>query len=113
MTCVQSTTGGLRNRQHMRWATPGSDLWMIDHAGSTMLHCRCLEVVGAGMRLCVPARYGVMAGQRYELRPHAPGERPSALPPASVTMWVTVVQTPMMKNENGDRMDIRVVPDCL
>ena len=109
MTGVQPTTGGLRERPRERWAAPGRDLWMIDHAGSTVLHCRCLEVTGAGMRLCVPAGYGVMTGQRYELRPHAPGERPSAVPPASVTMWITVVQTPKMEDEDGDRVDIRVV----
>lgn len=63
-------------------AALAGDLWMIDHAGSTMLRCRRLEASGAGMRLCVPAGYGVAVGQRYELRGRGSGSirRPCCRP---------------------------------
>jgi hypothetical protein len=96
---------------------PGSalagDLWMIDHAGSTVLRCRCLEASTTGMRLCVPAGYGVTVGQRYELRGCVPGEHPSAVTPAIVASWVTVVQTQSMTDEDGDRLDVGVAADLV
>ena len=96
---------------------PGSalagDLWMIDHAGSTMLRCRCLAASATGMRLCVPAGYGVAVGQRYELRGRVPGEHPPAVLRAIVTSWVTVVQTQNMTDEDGDRLDVGVAADLV
>jgi hypothetical protein len=96
---------------------PGSaltgDLWMIDHAGSTVLRCRCLEASATGMRLCVPAGYGVAVGQRYELRGRVPGEHPSALLRAILASWVTVVQTQNMTDEDGDRLDVGVAVDLV
>jgi len=35
------------------------DLWMIDHHGSTVLRCRCVEASPSGMRLRVPLGYGI------------------------------------------------------
>ena len=89
------------------------DLWMIDHAGSTVLRCRCLEASTTGMRLCVPAGYGVAVGQRYELRGRVFGEHPSAALRAIVASWVTVVQTQNMTDEDGDRLDVGVAADLV
>ncbi len=89
------------------------DLWMIDHAGSTVLRCRCLEASATGMRLCVPAGYGVAVGQRYELRGRVPGEHPPAVLRAIVASWVTVVQTQNMTDEDGDRLDVGVAADLV
>ena len=96
--------------EHQRWlgSAPAADLWMIDHAGSTVLRCRCLEASATGMRLCVPAGYGVAVGQRYELRGRVPKEHPPAASRAIVTSWVTVVQTQSMTDEDGDRLDVGV-----
>ena len=94
---------------------PGSalagDLWMIDHAGSTVLRCRCLQASATGMRLCVPAGYGVAVGQRYELRGRVPGEHPPAVLRAIVASWVTVVQTQNMTEADRDRLDVSVAAD--
>ena len=96
---------------------PGSalagDLWMIDHAGSTVLLCRCLDASVTGMRLCVPAGYGVAVGQRYELRGRVPGEHPPAMLRAIVASWVTVVRTQDMTDEDGDRLEVGVAVDLV
>jgi hypothetical protein len=89
------------------------DLWMIDHAGSTVLRCRCLEASATGMRLCVPAGYGVAVGQRYELRGRVPGEHPPAVLRAIVASWVTVVQTQNLTDEDGGRLDVGVAADLV
>ena len=89
------------------------DLWMIDHAGSTVLRCRCLAASATGMRLCVPAGYGVAVGQRYELRGRVLGEHPSAALRAIVASWVTVVQTQNMTDEDRDWLDVGVAVDLV
>ena len=70
--------------------TVACDLWMIDHHGSTVLRCRCLEVSPNGMRLRVPLGYGVAEGQRYELRSHLPGSRSTATLGLIGSRWATV-----------------------
>jgi hypothetical protein len=96
---------------------PGSalagDLWMIDHAGSTVLRCRCSEGSATGMRLYVPAGYGVAVGPRDELRGRAPGEHPPAALRAIVASWVTVVQMQNMPGEDGDWLDVGVAVDLV
>jgi hypothetical protein len=88
------------------------DLWMIDHHGSTVLRCRCLEASHTGMRLRVPLGYGVAEGQRYELRSHLPGT------PCSVTLglvgsrWATVVRTQLCLGDQEDHVDVGVVLDA-
>jgi len=87
------------------------DLWMVDHNGTTVLRCRCLAVAATRMRLCVPAGYGVAAGQRYELSARGAGENPCSPSRARVTFWVTVVQTQNMTDEAPDRLDVAVAVD--
>ncbi len=100
-------------RQRGPGSAPAGDLRMIDHAGSTVLRCRCLGASATGMRLCVPAGYGVAVGQRYELRGLVPGEHPPAVLRASVAYWVTVVQVQNMNDEDGDRLDVGVAVDLV
>ena len=99
-------------RQQGPGAALAGDLWMIDHAGSTVLRCRCLAASATGMRLCVPAGYGVAVGQHYELRRRVPGERPAVLR-AIAASWVTVVQTQSMTDENGERLEVGVAVDMV
>ena len=90
------------------------DLWMIDHHGSTVLRCRCVEVSENGMRLRVPLGYGVAEGQRYELRSHPPGAHAPPPPLGLVgSRWATVVRTQLLLGENEDYLDIGVVLDHL
>jgi hypothetical protein len=85
------------------------DLWMIDHEGSTVLRCRCLDSSPSGMRLRVPLGYGVAEGQRYELRSHLPGERPSIGFGVVGSRWITVARTQLILEE--DRLEIGVTLD--
>lgn len=87
------------------------DLWMIDHYGSTVLRCRCLETSNNGMRLRVPLGYGIAEGQRYELRSHLPGSRPSATLGLVGSRWATVVRTQFRIEGGEDHLDVGVVLD--
>ena len=111
MAGIQPMAANPGERQPGPGSALAGDLWMIDHAGSTVLRCRCLTASATGMRLCVPAGYGVAVGQRYELRGRVPGEHPPAVLRAIVASWVTVVQTQNMTDEDGDRLDVGVATD--
>lgn len=88
------------------------DLWMIDHHGSTVLRCRCVEVSENGMRLRVPLGYGVAEGQRYELRSHPPGAHTPTPLGLVGSRWATVVRTQMLLGENNeDYLEVGVVLD--
>jgi hypothetical protein len=86
-------------------------LWMIDHHGSTVLRCNCVEVSKNGMRLRVPLGYGVSEGQRYELRSHLPGALPSSSLGLMSSRWATVVRTRMCLEEDDEHLDVGVVLD--
>lgn len=87
------------------------DLWMIDHHGSTVLRCRCIESSNHGMRLRVPLGYGVAEGQRYELRSHLPGMPGPAMLGLIGSRWATVVRTQLTLDDGEDYLDIGVVLD--
>ena len=87
------------------------NLWMIDHYGSTVLRCHCLEVSDNGMRLRVPLGYGVAEGQRYELRSHLPGASSKTSLGLISSRWATVVRTCCHLDECEDHLDIGVVLD--
>lgn len=87
------------------------ELWMIDHCGSTVLRCQCLEVSKNGMRLRVPLGYGVAEGQRYELRSHMPGTPIRTSLGLIGSRWATVVRTQLCLDENEDHLDVGVVLD--
>ncbi len=87
------------------------DLWMIDHYGSTVLRCRCLEVSQNGMRLRVPLGYGVAEGQRYELRSHLPGSHSRASLGLVGSRWATVVRTQLSLEGDDGHVDVGVVLD--
>ena len=89
----------------------GCDLWMIDHHGSTVLRCRCLEISPNGMRLRMPLGYGVADGQRYELRSHLPGSRSTATLGLIGSRWATVVRTQLRLEGDEDHLDVGVVLD--
>jgi hypothetical protein len=84
---------------------------MVDHYGSTVLRCRCLDVSKNGMRLRVPLGYGVAEGQRYELRSHLPGASPVTSLGLVGSRWATVVRTQLYLGDNEDHLDVGVVLD--
>lgn len=118
MSTLDSTPTALdpdRTAPHELRAAPrepvGFNLWMIDHDGSTVLKCRCLDVSEDGMRLRVPLGYGVAEGQRYELRSHRPGE-PAGLGFGVVgSRWATVVHTRILVGQDEHHLDVGVVLD--
>ncbi len=87
------------------------DLWMIDHYGSTVLRCRCLEMSKNGMRLRVPLGYGVAEGQRYELCSHLPGAPKRACLGLTGSRWASVIRTQLCLDGNDDHVDVGVVLD--
>jgi hypothetical protein len=87
------------------------DLWMVDHCGSTVLRCRCLDVSKNGMRLRVPLGYGVSEGQRYELRSHLPGASHGTSMGLIGSRWATVVRTHLHLGDSEDHLDVGVVLD--
>jgi len=85
-----------------------SDLWMIDHCGSTVLRCRCLESSPGRLRLHVPLGYGVAEGQYYELCPQPPGtgrQMPLAL---MDHRWVRVLDTQLCLDTVEDHVEVTV-----
>ena len=87
------------------------ELWMIDHYGSTVLPCRCVEISNNGMRLQVPLGYGVAEGQRYELRSHRPGSSSATSLGLVGSRWATVIRTQLLLEDNEDHLDVGVVLD--
>ena len=99
-----------------RWETRervDCDLWMIDHHGSTVLRCRCLDSSPNGMRLYVPLGYGVAEGQRYELRSHLPGARGDVTLGLVGSRWATVVRTSVCVDGIGDHLEVGVILDSV
>lgn len=86
-------------------------LWMIDHYGSTILRCRCVDVSNNGLRLQVPLGYGVAEGQRYELRSHLPGSSSGTSLGLVGSRWATVVRTQLLLDESEHHLDVGVVLD--
>lgn len=87
------------------------DLWMIDHFGSTVLRCRCIETSQSGMRLRVPLGYGVADGQRYELRSHLPGTPTGSTLGLIGSRWATVVRSKLCLEQADDYLDVGVILD--
>jgi hypothetical protein len=85
------------------------DLWMVDHAGATVLRCRCLDASDSGMRLRAPLGYGVAEGQRYELRSHLPGTTPSSGFGLVGRRWATVIRTQIHVGAGEDHLEVGVV----
>jgi hypothetical protein len=111
-TAIPGADGGHAFERRFEARRPvACDLWMIDHHGSTVLRCLCLEVSKNGMRLRVPLGYGVAEGQRYELRSHLPGTAGGACFGLVGSRWATVVRTQLCLDENGDHLDVGVVLD--
>lgn len=86
-------------------------LWMVDHNGSTILKCHCLESSQNGMRLRVPLGYGIAEGQRYELRSHLPGRQPGDGFGVIGARWATVVRAQLRLGDDEDHLDVGVVMD--
>lgn len=90
---------------------PGADWSMLDHEGSTVLRCRCVEASDASMRLCVPNGYGVAVGRRYELLAHPAG---ALLPgrPAAAGLWATVTRIERLAEGRAERLIVVVALDA-
>ncbi len=86
-------------------------LWLIDHFGSTVLQCQCVEASEGGMRLRVPLGYGIAEGQRYELRSHLPGRKPVDGFGVIGSRWATVIRTQLRLGDDEDHLDVGVVFD--
>jgi hypothetical protein len=108
---VLSNPSGVLERRFQARRFVACDLWMVDHCGSTILRCRCLEVSKNGMRLRVPLGYGVAEGQRYELRSHLPGTPSETSLGLIGSRWATVVRTQLCVDGNDDHLDVGVMLD--
>lgn len=85
------------------------NLWMIDSTTSTVLRCQCVDASKRGMRLRVPAGYGVSEGQQYELSSHLPGQ---SSPPGlglMVSRHAVVVRTEITPSDDEYDVDVGVV----
>lgn len=102
---------GIADRRFEPRQPVSCDLWMIDHFGSTVLRCRCVETSPNGMRLRVPLGYGVADGQRYELRSHLPGTRTGTTLGLIGSRWATVVRSKLCIDQADDHLDVGVVLD--
>lgn len=49
-------------------------LWLIDNQNSRIIRCQCSDASPNGMRLRLPAGYGVQVGARYQLSSQLPGQ---------------------------------------
>ncbi|MGE0480877.1 MAG: hypothetical protein AB7Q17_10450 [Phycisphaerae bacterium] len=86
----------------------GEHVWLVNHAGGTVLRCAVLEVSRAGMKLRVPVGYGVAEGQQYELSTDLPGAHPSYDEPQPHA-WVGVLTTHCLEEPDAQHVDVEVV----
>ncbi|MFH1746995.1 MAG: hypothetical protein ABIG44_08115 [Planctomycetota bacterium] len=108
---TQVPTSFVERRGESRQSVAGT-LWLVDHNGSTVFQCQCMEVSPSGMRLRVPLGYGVAEGQRYELRSHVPGTRPIEGFGVVGSRWATVVRTQVRLDAADDHLDVGVALDA-
>lgn len=66
------------NRRREPRQPVAGNLWLIDNENSRVIRCRCEDTSPTGMRLRVPAGYGLRVGRCYELSSYLPGQ---SLPP--------------------------------
>jgi hypothetical protein len=92
--------------------TTHADLWMVDHQGATILRCQCVDISETGMRLHVPLGYGVVEGQRYEIRSRAGGYAQMLGMDDMRRRWATVVRARVHFGSTDDHLEIGVVLDC-
>lgn len=86
-------------------------VWLLDHAGSTVLPCRLIDRSHSGMRLLAPAGYGIAEEQRCELRSDdgtATGGPSTAISPGR---WGTVVWTRGQMDERGACLELGLSTD--
>lgn len=93
-------------------AATHADLWMVDHQGATILRCQCVDISESGMRLRVPLGYGVVEGQRYEIRSRAGGYAQMLGINDMRRRWATVVRARVHFGSTDDHLEIGVVLDC-
>lgn len=82
---LHSSTGKVvaERRKEARHELTGR-IWMLDHAGCTMLPCLFEDVSGGGMLIRAPLGYGVADGNLYEVRSCDPNESQDWSDPGSV-----------------------------
>lgn len=86
----------------------GEHVWLVNHAGGTVLRCAVLEVSKAGMKLRVPVGYGVAEGQQYELSTGLPGTYPNYGETPSRS-WAGVLTTHCLEEPDAQHVDVEVV----
>jgi hypothetical protein len=86
-------------------------MWLLTHAGSTVLGCRCLESSRDRVRLELPPGYGIAVGQEYELRPKSPDETSMERMPESWLgcAFVRIVSARERQKDGVGRLDVEAV----
>jgi hypothetical protein len=87
----------------------GGYVWMVDRRSSTVVRCLCLESSPTELRLRVPRGYGVGVGQRYEVQPHLPGQRPTPGFGMIGSARVTIVEARILLDEEDNHLYVRAV----
>ncbi len=110
-TPTTSAPRGLRERRLESRQEVICPLWMIDHAGSAMIRCHCIELSQNGMRVKAPLGYGIATGQRYELKATVPGMiEPGAFSSAQ-SRWATVIRAVICAGAQEDYLELGLVLD--
>jgi hypothetical protein len=89
------------------------DLWLIDYDVSMLVRCRCLDSSGHGMRLHVPCGCDIATGQRYEICPYLPGERPPPGCGLIGSAWITVARVRRARGAKTAYKEVEVLRDSI
>ncbi len=99
--------GGRERRSEGRTAVDCT-LWLVDHAGHTILPCAALDASDNGMRLRVPIGYGIGEGQQYELRAQPSGHPPPGASGLCGRRWATIVRTKLHMDHSNAHIEVGV-----
>jgi hypothetical protein len=94
-------------RNHAREQNP-FDVWLIDHSGSTILHCKCLDSSSNGLFVRAPLGYAIAEGRRYEVSSHPPQESHWPGFDFVKSRTGTVVRTEMHVNEGAHYVGVGI-----
>ena len=104
-TTQQLASAGLHD------ADSRESIWLVNHAGATVLCCPILASFETGLRLRVPVGYGVAIGQRYEVLPVHPGDHsaPHSALSRPTGHWVGVIELAPDALAEDDHLEVGVV----
>lgn len=84
-------------------------VWLVNRAGATVLCCSILDAAERGLRLRVPAGYGVGVGQHYEVSPAESYPRVPVLRVAPHSRWVQVTEISENPVDHHDHVCVDLV----